>query len=167
MVFILHLLVKWAVISGVFVTLAFAMPAFKIGARGQRRGERLPEPKRPVIGGPALARALAASGGADPSPEAKPADGTWPQFALAAVCFGAANVLLGWILGFALKILIFLPNLLTLGLLGLLVPVVVNAFLLKVIDEKFGEAVEIEGIKPLLTAAAIVSVAGFLVDKIL
>lgn len=122
MALIIHLLVKWAVISGVFVGLAIAMPAFRVGAR--------------------------------------------LRFALAAVTFGAANILLGWVLGFALKALIFLPNLLTLGLLGLLVPVVVNAALLKAVDVKFGEALEIKGFQPLLAAAAVISVAGFLVDKL-
>ena len=166
MALILHILAQWVVVTGAFVGLAFFLPGFQIGARqGGARGRLPAEPSRPAIGGPALARALAATGGAAPPPRAQK-QGTWLQFGLAAVSFGAANVLLGWVLGFALKILIFLPNLLTLGLLGLLVPVVVNAFLLKVIDTKFGEAVEIEGVKPLLTAATVISVAAFVAGKV-
>lgn len=163
MALILHLLVVWAAVTGAFVGLAFFLPGFQIGARGPAR--RVADTGRPAIGGPALARALAATGSATPPPRVAK-QGTWRAFALAAVSFGAANVVLGWVLGFVLKILIFLPNLLTLGLLGLLVPVVVNAFLLKVIDTKFGEAVEIEGLKPLLTAATVISVVGFVAGKI-
>lgn len=80
---------------------------------------------------------------------------------IAAPAMGLANVTLGWILTFVGKVLLFLPNLLTLGLLGLLIPIVVNAILIKGIDLKFGKALTVEGMGPLLGSAITISVAAF------
>lgn len=80
---------------------------------------------------------------------------------IAAPAMGLANVTLGWILTFVGKVLLFLPNLLTLGLVGLLIPIVVNAILIKGIDLKFGKALTVEGTEPLIGSAITISVAAF------
>lgn len=80
---------------------------------------------------------------------------------IAAPAMGLANVTLGWILTFVGKVLLFLPNLLTLGLVGLLIPIVVNAILIKGIDLKFGKALTVEGVEPLIGSAITISVAAF------
>lgn len=123
MAFLLALLVKFAVVTGVFALLIAVMPRV-------------------------TARSLKAA-------------------AIAAPTVGLANVTLGWLLTFAAKALLFLPNLLTLGLLGLAIPVLVNAVIIKGIDLKFGDALTVKGIDTLFIAAAMVSVSGFVVGLVM
>jgi uncharacterized membrane protein YvlD (DUF360 family) len=80
---------------------------------------------------------------------------------IAAPAMGLANVTLGWVMTFVGKVLLFLPNLLTLGLIGLLIPIVVNAILIKGIDLKFGKALTVQGFPPLVGSAVVISVAAF------
>ncbi|MCB9545589.1 MAG: hypothetical protein H6706_06960 [Myxococcales bacterium] len=85
------------------------------------------------------------------------------RFLLAVATFGLANVALVWLLTFVLKAVLFLPVILSLGLVGLLIPIVVNAALLKAIDVKFGEAVRFDSVRALLGTATAVSVGSFVV----
>lgn len=123
MAFLLALLVKFAVVTGVFALLIAFMPRVK-------------------------ANSVKAA-------------------AIAAPAVGLANITLGWVLTFAAKALLFLPNLLTLGLLGLVIPVLVNAILIKGIDIKFGDALTVKGIDTLFIAAALISVSGFVVGLVM
>ena len=51
-----------------------------------------------------------------------------------AVVFGLLNLLIGWLLGFVIGVVSLPLTCLTLGLFGFLVPVIVNAILLKLTD---------------------------------
>ncbi|MEZ4465941.1 MAG: hypothetical protein R3F60_07710 [bacterium] len=88
------------------------------------------------------------------------------RFLLAVATFGLANVALVWLLTFILKAVLFLPLILSLGLIGLLIPIAVNAVLLKAIDVKFGEAVRFDSFKALLGTATAVSAGSFVVGLI-
>lgn len=83
----------------------------------------------------------------------------------AAPLMGLANVTLGWLLGFITTVILILPIILTLGLFGIVVPVIVNAFLIKLVDWKYKDF-EVEGLRPLLGSAIVVSLAAFIVDRI-
>lgn len=76
---------------------------------------------------------------------------------MAAATFGFANVILGWLLTFMLKVVVFLPSLLTFGLLGLCVPVVVNMVLLKIADNLTGDGLEVDGLSTLFGLSAAVT----------
>jgi uncharacterized membrane protein YvlD (DUF360 family) len=83
----------------------------------------------------------------------------------AAPLLGLANITLGWLLGFIATVILILPIVLTLGLFGIVVPVIVNGFLIKVVDWKY-EEFEVQGTGPLLGSAVVVSLAAFIVDRI-
>lgn len=123
MAFLLELVVKFAVVTGLFGLLIAVMPGIK-------------------------ARSIKAA-------------------AIAAPTVGLANITLGWALTFVAKALLFLPNLLTLGLLGLVIPVIVNAILIKGIDLKFGDALTVKGLEPLMVASALITVAAFVVGRVM
>ncbi|MCK6529286.1 phage holin family protein [Myxococcota bacterium] len=80
-----------------------------------------------------------------------------------AMVFALLNWLLGWVLWPLAKLLLFLPGLLTCGLLFFLVPLVVNSILLWITD-KLMERFEVKGIGPLVGAAAFVAVAQALLN---
>lgn len=92
---------------------------------------------------------------------------SWGVAIAAAAVFGVANTLLGWLLTFLTKALLFLPTILTLGLAGLLVPVIVNMVLLKITDASIGEEFEIEGVGALASLSVAVSVTGMVVGQFL
>ena len=75
-----------------------------------------------------------------------------------AAIFGVANVLLGWLLKLIAGFFLFLPSVLTFGLLGLLVPIIANMVLLKIADQATGEELKIEGITTLFALSTAVSV---------
>jgi uncharacterized membrane protein YvlD (DUF360 family) len=114
----LGLLVKWAVVSAVFMVAAAATPSIRVRNWGAAFG--------------------------------------------AAAVFGVTNVLLGWLARFLLKVILFLPAVLTLGLAYLIVPVLVNMLLLKIADSALGDGLEIRGAAPLFALAAALSVTSAL-----
>lgn len=69
-----------------------------------------------------------------------------------AVVFSVLNFFLGWFI----RALLFVPGLLTLGLLFLFVPFIVNAVLLWVTDKLMG-SFELRGARGLLLSAAIIT----------
>ena len=77
--------------------------------------------------------------------------------AVAGATFGVANVLFGWALKFITNLILFLPKLLTLGLIGFLVPVVVNMVLLKLAANATDGEIEIQGISGLAGLSVIVT----------
>ncbi len=82
---------------------------------------------------------------------------SWRAAVAAAATFGLANILLGWLLTFLVKVIAFLPSLLTFGLVGLFVPVVVNMFLLKIADDATGDGLEVKGLSTLFGLSAAVT----------
>src|SRR4051794_5896485 len=69
--------------------------------------------------------------------------------------------LLNWSLGWFIKVLLFLPAILTLGLLFLILPFIVNGIVLWLTD-KFLHAFEIEDKRTLWMAAAVITLVNFL-----
>jgi uncharacterized membrane protein YvlD (DUF360 family) len=69
--------------------------------------------------------------------------------------------LLNWACGWFIKVLLFLPAILTLGLLFLVLPLIVNAVVLWLTD-KFLHAFEIEDKRTLWLAACAITVVNFL-----
>jgi uncharacterized membrane protein YvlD (DUF360 family) len=65
--------------------------------------------------------------------------------------------LLNWLIGWLIKVLLFLPALLTLGLLFLVLPLIVNAVLLWVTD-KLLHVLEIEDARALWLMAILITV---------
>jgi putative membrane protein len=74
-----------------------------------------------------------------------------------AVVFSVLNFFLGWFI----RALLFVPGLLTFGLLFLFVPFIVNWVLLWVTDRLMG-SFEIRGVRGLLASAAIITVVNWL-----
>jgi len=81
----------------------------------------------------------------------------WKTAALVAVVFSALNFLLGWLL----HVLLFVPALLTLGLLFFFVPFIVNTVMLWLTD-KLIEDFEIKSGSALLGSAAAITVVNWL-----
>lgn len=69
--------------------------------------------------------------------------------------------LLNWACGWFIKVLLFLPAILTLGLLFLILPLIVNAIVLWLTD-KFLHAFEIEDARTLWLAACAITLVNFL-----
>jgi uncharacterized membrane protein YvlD (DUF360 family) len=92
---------------------------------------------------------------------------SWPWAVMGAGVFGALNIALGWLLTLVTSFLLFLPSLLTLGLLGLLVPIVVNMVLLHLADRVTKDHVKIKGVMALVTLAVVVSLGGAVIHYIL
>lgn len=82
---------------------------------------------------------------------------TPPTALLVAVVFS----LLNWACGWFIKVLLFLPAILTLGLLFLVLPFIVNAIVLWLTD-KFLRAFEIEDGRTLWLAAGAITLVNFL-----
>jgi putative membrane protein len=76
---------------------------------------------------------------------------------LVAVVFSVLNFMLGWLIG----VVLFLPALLTLGLLFLFIPFIVNSVMLWLTD-KLIEAFEVKSLRALLTSAGIITVVNWL-----
>jgi putative membrane protein len=74
-----------------------------------------------------------------------------------AVVFSVLNFLLGWLI----SVVLFVPALLTLGLLFLFIPFIVNSVMLWLTD-KLIEAFEIKSLRALLTSAGIITVVNWL-----
>lgn len=83
----------------------------------------------------------------------------------AALIYGVANVVIGIALGFVLKMLLFLPEMLTFGVVGLLIPVAVNMVLLRITDIKT-DGLQIRGVRALGKMAVATAVVGFIVRRI-
>lgn len=78
--------------------------------------------------------------------------------ATVAVVFGGLNLLVGWLVTLALKAVLFLPAILTLGLAWVLVPLLANAILLWITD-KLLDAFELRDGKSLFISAAVITAA--------
>jgi putative membrane protein len=87
--------------------------------------------------------------------------GTGPAI-LVALVFSVLNLLLGWLI----RALLYVPTLLTLGLLSLFVPLIVNAVVLWLTD-KLVASFEIKSGRALVLAAAVISVANWLLGLVL
>ena len=72
---------------------------------------------------------------------------------------GVVNVVLGYPIVWLAKLLLFLPNILTLGLLGFLISLVVNVVLLKIVDNAVEEDLDIEGLPTLVGLSLTISAA--------
>jgi putative membrane protein len=81
----------------------------------------------------------------------------WRTAALVAVVFSVLNFLLGWLL----HALLFVPALLTLGLLFFFVPFIVNTAMLWLTDKLIGDF-EIKSGRALLASAAVLTVVNWL-----
>lgn len=90
---------------------------------------------------------------------------SWPAAFGAAAAFGVANVLLGWLVKVLLKVVLFLPAVLTLGLAYAVVPILVNMLMLKLADHLLEDALEIRGIGPLFGLACAMSLASALLFR--
>jgi putative membrane protein len=77
---------------------------------------------------------------------------------IVAVVFSVLNVALGWLL----RALLFVPALLTLGLLFLFIPFIVNTVMLWLTD-KLIDSFEIRTVRALLTSAAVLTIVNWLV----
>jgi|SRR5580692_194693 putative membrane protein len=73
-----------------------------------------------------------------------------------AIVFSVLNFFLGFVVGAMIRVLIFLPAILTLGLLFALVPFLVNTVLLWLTDKVMG-SFEIESTGGLLVSAAVIT----------
>ncbi len=82
-----------------------------------------------------------------------------------ALVFSVFNWLLGFPLKFLVNVIVFVPAILTLGLLFLVVPLVVNAILLWVTD-KVLHVFEIQNTRALLLMALLISVANFVFHRL-
>ncbi|MEE2757057.1 MAG: phage holin family protein [Myxococcota bacterium] len=74
-----------------------------------------------------------------------------------AAVFGVMNVICGWFLETIMGMILFLPRILTFGLLGVLVPIGVNMILLKMATGATDGDIEIDGLAGLAALSAIVS----------
>jgi len=81
----------------------------------------------------------------------------WRTAALVAVVFSVLNFLLGWLI----RVVLFVPALLTLGLLFLFIPFIVNAVMLWLTDRLLKD-LGIKGLRALLGSAAVITVVNWL-----
>lgn len=75
---------------------------------------------------------------------------------LVAVVFSLLNFFLGWLVGFGVKAILFIPAVLSLGLLFVLVPFIVNTVLLWMTD-KVMDSFEIDSTRSLVVSAAVIT----------
>jgi putative membrane protein len=80
---------------------------------------------------------------------------------LVAVVFSVLNFFLGWLLELLIKAVLFVPAVLTLGLLFLLVPFLVNAIVLWLTDKLLG-SFEIRALRGLLLSAGAITLVNAL-----
>lgn len=76
--------------------------------------------------------------------------------AMVALVFGGLNLLVGWLVVLALKFVLFLPAIITLGLAWALVPFLANAILLWVTD-KLLDAFELRDSRALMISAGAIT----------
>jgi putative membrane protein len=81
--------------------------------------------------------------------------------AVVALVFGLLNLLVGWLVVFLLKALLFIPAILTLGLAWLLAPFLANILLLWLTD-KLIEDFELRDGRALMISAGAITLANFL-----
>jgi uncharacterized membrane protein YvlD (DUF360 family) len=82
----------------------------------------------------------------------------WGAALRAGLVLGIANVLLGYPLKFVAKLFMFLPNLLTFGLVGLVISLVVNVVLLRMTDKALEKDLEINGLPTTVGLSLAISV---------
>lgn len=87
----------------------------------------------------------------------------WGAAIGSALVLGIANALLGIPLKFVAKLVLFLPNLFTFGLVGLIISLVVNVFLLRATDKAVGDDMDIEGVPTLVGLSLAISLVTNLV----
>ena len=80
---------------------------------------------------------------------------------IVSVVFSVLNFLLGW----TIHVLLFLPALLTLGLLFFFIPFIVNTVMLWLTD-KLIDSFEIKTLRALLTSAAVITVVNWIFSAI-
>ena len=107
-------LIRWGLVSGLFMLAAGVLPTIKVKGWGAAIG--------------------------------------------AALVLGILNVLLGYPLKLVANIVLFLPNLLSFGLVGLIISLAANVFVLHLVDREIGEDLEIEGIPTLVGLSLSISV---------
>jgi len=78
------------------------------------------------------------------------------------VVFSVLNFLLGW----AIHVLLFIPALLTLGLLFFFIPFIVNTVMLWLTD-KLIDSFEIKTLRALLTSAAAITIVNWLFNTVI
>jgi len=84
--------------------------------------------------------------------------------AVTALVFSGLNLVVGWLVVLALKALLFIPAIITLGLAWALVPFLANAILLWVTD-KLLDAFELRDGKALLISAGAITLANALLHS--
>lgn len=82
--------------------------------------------------------------------------------ALVALVFGVLNLVIGWLLGFVVGLVVLPFTCLTLGLFAFLIPMIVNAILLKITDVVL-ESFEIKGWGPALGMGLLFGLGSLLV----
>ena len=92
---------------------------------------------------------------------------SWGAAFLGAAVFGVANVLLGTMLTFLAKVLLALPNLLTLGLTWLLIPVAVNMLMLRIAIGATDEGIKVDGLGALAGLALTLTITGGAINALL
>ena len=92
---------------------------------------------------------------------------SWGAAFAGVAVFGIANILLGWLLTTIAKVLLFLPGILSLGLVWLLIPVLVNMVLLKVAIGATEKGIEVDGLGALATLALSLTVTGGAMNALL
>ncbi|MCU0685168.1 MAG: phage holin family protein [Polyangiaceae bacterium] len=83
-----------------------------------------------------------------------------------AVVFSLLNWVIGWLVTGMVAVLLFLPAILTLGLLFLVIPLVANAVLLWLTD-KFLDSFELRGSKPFWLTAIAITIGNALLEAAL
>jgi putative membrane protein len=86
--------------------------------------------------------------------------------AMVALVFGGLNLLVGWLVVLALKFVLFLPAIITLGLAWALVPFLANAILLWVTD-KLLDAFELRDSRSLMISAGAITLANVALHLVL
>ena len=86
--------------------------------------------------------------------------------AMVALVFGGLNLVVGWLVVLALKALLFLPAIITLGLAWALVPFLTNVALLWVTD-KLLDAFELKDTRALLISAGAITLANVVLHAVL
>ena len=83
---------------------------------------------------------------------------SWGTAFGAALVFGILNILFGWLLGFLARVLLWLPNVLTFGLVRVVIPVLVNMVLLFVLDTIVERGIQIRGVWSYAGLAALLAI---------
>ncbi len=82
-----------------------------------------------------------------------------PAAFVVALVFSVLNFLLGWLLTWVLRTVLFVPAVLSLGLLFVLIPFLVNAVLLWLTD-RLVDSFEIDTVRALVISSAVITIVG-------